>query len=34
MEKADLLRCVKESDAQLVYVEYGAGKGGLSHFVS
>ena len=34
MEQAGLLRCVKESDAQLIYVEYGAGKGGLSHFVS
>lgn len=34
MEHAGLLRCVRECDAQLIYVEYGAGKGGLSHFVS
>jgi hypothetical protein len=34
MEQAGLLKCVKESDPQLIYVEYGAGKGGLSHFVS
>lgn len=34
MEQAGLLRCVRESDPKLIYVEYGAGKGGLSHFVS
>jgi len=34
MEQADLINCIKESDSQIIYVEYGAGKGGLSYFVS
>jgi hypothetical protein len=34
MEQAGLLRCVGKTDQQVLSVEYGAGKGGLSHFVS
>lgn len=34
MEQAGLLRCIVTPDEQVRYVEYGAGKGGLSHFVS
>jgi tRNA:m4X modification enzyme len=34
MEQTGLLRCVGQPNEQLLYVEYGAGKGGLSHFVS
>ena len=34
MEQAGLLRCVGQTNEQIFYVEYGAGKGGLSHFVS
>jgi hypothetical protein len=34
MEQVGLLRCVGKTDEQVLYVEYGAGKGGLSHFVS
>ena len=34
MEKDGFLQCVGKTDDQMLYVEYGAGKAGLSHFVS
>ena len=34
MEEAGLLDCLNKEEEQFIYVEYGAGKAGLSHFVS
>jgi hypothetical protein len=34
MEEVGLLDCLNKEEEQIIYVEYGAGKAGLSHFVS
>ena len=34
MDEAGLLDCLNKEEQQFIYVEYGAGKAGLSHFVS